>query len=78
MNTTASHSSSAATADTAKTPPPHDSARSAQDAHLESAFERLLGHQATPEDRARLHRVRESLGLCPNDALWDVLIALQY
>ena len=76
MNTTASHPSSA-TADPSKTPP-RDSARSAQDAHLESAFERLLGHQATPEDRARLHRVRESLGLCPNDALWDVLIALQY
>ena len=77
MNTTASHASSAATADPSKMPP-RDSARSAQDAHLESAFERLLGHQATPEDRARLHRVRESLGLCPNDALWDVLIALQY
>ena len=74
---TASRQPAAATADTPKTPP-HDSARPARDPHLESAFERLIGHQATPQDRARLHQVRDSLGLYPNDALWDVLIALQY
>ena len=74
---TASHRSAAATANSSKAPP-HDSARSAHDAHVESVFERLVGHQATSQDRAQLHRVRESLGLCPNDALWDVLIALQY
>lgn len=74
---TASRQPAAATADTPKTPP-HDSVRPARDSHLESAFERLIGHQATPQDRARLHQVRDSLGLYPNDALWDVLIALQY
>ncbi|MBK9952997.1 MAG: hypothetical protein IPP10_16350 [Candidatus Competibacteraceae bacterium] len=74
---TASRQPAAATADTPKTPP-HDSVRPARDSHLESAFERLIGHQATPQDRARLHQVRDSLGLYSNDALWDVLIALQY
>ena len=64
-------------ADTSKTSP-HDTAQPGRDPHLESAFERLIGYQATPRDRARLHRVRDSLGLHPNDALWEVLIALQY
>jgi hypothetical protein len=64
-------------ADISKTSP-HDAAQPGRDPHLDSAFERLIGHQATPQDRARLHRVRDSLGLHPNDALWEVLIALQY
>ncbi len=64
-------------ADISKTSP-HDAAQPGRDPHLDSAFERLVGHQATPRDRARLHRVRDSLGLHPNDALWEVLIALQY
>ena len=74
---TASCSPAAATADTPKTSA-HDAAQPGRDPHLDSAFERLIGHQATPRDRARLHRVRDSLGLHPNDALWEVLIALQY
>lgn len=65
------------TADTLKTSP-HDPARPGRDSHLENAFERLLGHQATPQERAQLSHVRDSLGLNHNDALWDVLIALQY
>ncbi len=64
-------------ADISKTSP-HDAAQPGRDPHLDSAFERLIGRQATPRDRARLHRVRDSLGLHPNDALWEVLIALQY
>ena len=64
-------------ADTSKTSP-HDAAQPGRDPHLDSAFERLIGYQATLRDRARLHRVRDSLGLHPNDALWEVLIALQY
>ncbi len=64
-------------ADTSKTSP-HDAAQPGRDPHLDSAFERLIGHQATPQDRARLHQVRDSLGLHSNDALWEVLIALQY
>jgi len=64
-------------ADISKTSP-HDAAQPGRDPHLDSAFERLIGRQATPQDRARLHRVRDSLGLHPNDALWEVLIALQY
>ena len=42
------------------------------------AFERLLGRQPTDEQRARLYRVRDSLGLADNDALWSVLVALEY
>ena len=64
-------------ADISKTSP-HDAAQPGRDPHLDSAFERLIGRQATPQDRARLHRVRDSLGLHPNDALWEVLIASQY
>ncbi len=74
---TASCPPAAATADPSKTPA-HDAAQPGRDPHLESAFERLIGHQATPQDRTRLHQVRDSLGLHPNDALWEVLIALQY
>ena len=64
-------------ADTSKTSP-RETARPGRESHLDSTFERLIGYQATPQDRALLHRVRDSLGLHPNDALWEVLIALQY
>jgi hypothetical protein len=45
---------------------------------LETAFERLLGYSPSESDRARLYQVRETLGLGTSDALWLVLIALQY
>jgi hypothetical protein len=44
----------------------------------EESFERLLGRQATDEERQRLHRVRDALGLRGNDALWLVLVALEH
>jgi len=44
----------------------------------DSAFERLLGRQVSEPERTRLYQVREALGLEANDALWVVLIALQY
>ena len=49
----------------------------ASDADLPSAFEKLLGRQASPEERANLYRVRDALGLHANDALWLVLLALE-
>ena len=48
------------------------------DQDLDSAFERLVGDQPTDRDRATLYRVRDLLGISPNDALWSVLFALQH
>jgi hypothetical protein len=42
------------------------------------AFARLLGRQPSDAERERLHRLRAELGLRGNDALWLVLVALQY
>lgn len=44
---------------------------------IEDAFTRLLGRQATDEERMRLYRTRDALGLQDNDALWLMLMALQ-
>lgn len=43
-----------------------------------TAFERLWSRQPTDEDRKRLLRTREALGLGQQDALFDVLVALDY
>jgi len=45
---------------------------------LEDGFVKLLGRQATDAERQQLYRVRDALGLKNNDALWLVLMALQY
>ena len=45
---------------------------------LDDSFTKLLGRQPTDEERQRLYRVRDALGLKNNDALWQVLMALQY
>lgn len=45
---------------------------------IEDAFTRLLGRQATDDERLRLYKTRDILGLQDNDALWLLLIALQY
>jgi hypothetical protein len=42
------------------------------------AFARLLGRQPSDAEREQLHRLRAELGLRGNDALWLVLVALQY
>lgn len=49
-----------------------------RDKDLDSAFERLLGHQPSDRARATLYRVRDRLGIGPNDALWSVLFAFQH
>lgn len=45
---------------------------------LDDSFARLLGRQPTDAERQRLYRVRDALGLGNNDALWLVLMALEY
>ena len=46
--------------------------------NIDDAFAKLLGRQATDEERMRLYRTRDALGLQDNDALWLLLIGLQY
>jgi hypothetical protein len=50
-----------------------------EDAELpDDRFKALLGRALRPEDRERLLGVRKALGIRPNDAVWDVMIALDY
>ncbi|WP_017461391.1 hypothetical protein [Dyella ginsengisoli] len=50
-------------------------ARSAEE--LQSAFARLIGRQPSDVEVARLVQIRDALGIRENDALWDVLMALE-
>ena len=45
---------------------------------LEQSFARLLGRQPTERERDRLRRIKDELGIADNDALWSVLLALNY
>lgn len=45
---------------------------------LDDAFGKLLGEQPSEEQKKRLYQVRDALGLANNDALWLVLLALEY
>jgi len=58
--------------------PPHSTPPDAGAPPIETAFERLVGRQPSEPERAQLYAVREALGLGSSDALWLVLIALQY
>jgi len=46
-------------------------------ADIVSAFERLLGRQASDAEQRQLIRMRDVLGLRDNDALWLILAALE-
>ena len=37
-----------------------------------------MGDRPSAEDRAMLYRVRDSLGIGPNDAIWTLLFAFQH
>lgn len=41
-------------------------------------YERLIGRKLTQEEILRLQRVKDTLGLRDDDALWDVLIAIDW
>ena len=45
---------------------------------LDESFALLLGRQPTDAERQVLYRVRDALKLENNDALWQILMALQY
>ena len=45
---------------------------------IEDAFARILGRQASDEERQRLYRLRDALGLRDNDAFWSIVMALEH
>lgn len=44
---------------------------------IEAAFEKLAG-ESTDKERQELYKIKDALGLDPHDAVWMVLMALQY
>lgn len=42
------------------------------------AYARLLGREPTDAERAQIERIRDALDIDDNDALWTVLVALEY
>ena len=45
---------------------------------VEEAFARVVGRQASDEERTRLYRLRDALGLRDNDAFWSIVMALEH
>jgi hypothetical protein len=45
---------------------------------LEETFAKVVGRHASDEERLRLHRLRDALGLRDNDAFWSIVMALEY
>ncbi len=41
-------------------------------------IEKLLGRELSEEEQERQARIQNILGIADNDALWDILIALEY
>jgi hypothetical protein len=48
------------------------------DALPEDRFQALMGRALRREDRERLEKIRKALGIRANDAVWDVMIAMDY
>ncbi len=44
----------------------------------EDAFKTLMGRLPSEEERQRLAKVRDALGIQSSDAIWEVMIALDY
>src|SRR5258708_910059 len=56
-------------------------AKGARRGHLmsvEDAFAKVVGRSASEEERARLYRLRDALGLQDNDAFWSIVMALEH
>lgn len=45
---------------------------------LEETFAKVVGRRASDEERQRLYRLRDALGLRDNDAFWSIVMALEY
>ena len=45
---------------------------------LAETFAKIVGRHASDEERQRLYRLRDALGLRDNDAFWSIVMALEY
>jgi AcrR family transcriptional regulator len=45
---------------------------------VEEMFAKVVGRHASDEERQRLYRLRDALGLRDNDAFWSIVMALEY
>ena len=45
---------------------------------IEETFAKVVGRHASDEERQRLYRLRDALGLHDNDAFWSIVMALEY
>ena len=45
---------------------------------VEETFAKVVGRHASEEERQRLYRLRDALGLRDNDAFWSIVMALEY
>ena len=45
---------------------------------VEEVFAKVLGRQASEQERERLYRLRDALGLRDNDAFWSIVMALEH
>lgn len=45
---------------------------------VEDAFAKVVGRQASEQERERLYRLRDALGLHDNDAFWGIVMALEH
>ena len=45
---------------------------------LEETFAKVTGRHASDDERQRLYRLRDALGLRDNDAFWSIVMALEY
>jgi hypothetical protein len=45
---------------------------------VEETFAKVVGRHASDEERQRLYRLRDALGLRDNDAFWSIVMALEY
>ena len=45
---------------------------------LEETFAKVAGRHASDEERQRLYRLRDALGLRDNDAFWSIVMALEH
>jgi hypothetical protein len=45
---------------------------------LEETFAKVVGRHVSDEERQRLYRLRDALGLRDNDAFWSIVMALEY
>jgi hypothetical protein len=46
--------------------------------NLDDAFGKILGRQPSEQERQRLYRVRDTLGLRDNDAFWYIVLILEH